>query len=402
MKRHSLRIPVPIIVSSSLRILHCLRAPIGGLFRYLHDLAKGQAELGLQVGIICDSETGGQEAVRDLSRLADSCALGVTRCPMPRQLGLGDWRSYRKVKLLASNLAVDVLHGHGAKGGAYARLAARGLKRKGKRVGAFYTPNGGSLHYSPTTLTGRLYIQAERRLAPLTDGLIFESLFAARRYNELIEEPPCPVCIVPNGLYRHEFYEPMLADDAADFVFVGELRRLKGVDILLAALAAQRTVYPATALIVGSGPDEEDFRRLAQKLGLDGKVTFAGPLPARTSFARGRCVVVPSRTESFPYVVLEAAAAQMPLIATDVGGIPEIVAGTDTPLVRPGDIASLAGQMRAFLANPKLFLDRAVRLQEHVKKRLTVERMTNEVVEFYLSVLGDVPSSVVDSVRTAF
>jgi glycosyltransferase involved in cell wall biosynthesis len=389
-------------VSSSLRILHCLRAPIGGLFRHLHDLAKGQAELGLQVGIICDSETGGREAVGALSRLADSCALGVTRRPMPRLLGLSDWRSYRKVKLLASSLAVDVLHGHGAKGGAYARLAARGLKRKGKRVGAFYTPNGGSLHYSPTTLTGRLHIQAERRLAPLTDGLIFESLFAARRYNELIEEPPCRVCIVPSGLYRHEFYEPMLADDAADFVFVGELIRLKGVDILLAALAAQRTVYPATALIVGSGPDEEDFRRLAQKLGLDGKVTFAGPLPARTSFARGRCVVVPSRAESFPYVVLEAAAAQMPLIATNVGAIPEIVAGTDTPLVRPGDIASLAGQMRAFLANPKLFLDRAVRLQEHVSKRLTVERMTNEVVEFYLSVLGDVPSSVVDSVRTAF
>ena len=75
----------------------------------------------------------------------------------------------------------------------------------------------------------------------------------------------------------------------------------------------------------------------------------------------------------------------MPLITTDVGGIPEIVAGTDTPLVRPGDIAALAGQMRAFLASPKPFLDRAVRLQAHVAKRLTVERMTNDVVEFYLS-----------------
>ena len=376
-------------MSSSLRILHCLRAPIGGLFRHVHDLAKGQTALGLQVGIICDSETGGGEAARALSSLADFCVLGVTRCPMPRQVGLGDWRSYRKVKQLASRLAVDVLHGHGAKGGAYARLAARGLKRKGKRVGAFYTPHGGSLHYSSATLTGRLYVQAERRLAPMTDGLIFESLFAARRYNEMIGEPRCPVCIVPNGLYRHEFYEARLADDAADFVFVGELRQLKGIDILLAALAAQRTVYPATAAIVGSGPDEKDFKRLAQKLGLEGKVTFAGPLPARTAFARGRCVVVPSRAESFPYIVLEAAAAQMPLIATDVGGIPEIVVGTDTPLVRPGDIAALAGQMRAFLASPKPFLDRAVRLQAHVAKRLTVERMTNDVVEFYLSVLGD-------------
>ncbi|MGA8690680.1 MAG: glycosyltransferase family 4 protein [Methyloceanibacter sp.] len=387
-------------MSTSLRILHCLRAPIGGLFRRVHDLAKGQAELGLQVGVVSDSETGGQEVVRALGRLADSCTLGVTRCPMPRQIGLGDWRGYRQVKRLASSLGVDVLHGHGAKGGAYARLAARALKRKGTRVGAFYTPHGGSLHYSPATLTGRLYIQAERWLAPLTEGIIFESVFAARRYSELIGEPPCAVCIVPNGLYRHEFYEAMLADNAADFVFVGELRQLKGVDILLAALAAQRTVYPATAVIVGSGPDEKDFHRLAQKLGLDGKVSFAGSLPARTALARGRCVVVPSRAESFPYVVLEAAAAQMPLIATDAGGIPEIVAGTDTPLVRAGDIAALAAQMRAFLANPKPFLDRAARLQAHVAKRLTVERMTNEIVEFYLSALGDAPTPKAPSART--
>ena len=93
-------------------------------------------------------------------------------------------------------------------------------------------------------------------------------------------------------------------------------------------------------------------------------------MPVRTAFARGRCVVVPSRAESLPYIVLEAAAAQMPLIATDVGGIPEIVEGTNVPLVRPGDIAGLAGQMRDFLANPKPFLGRAIALQKQVAQRL--------------------------------
>ena len=87
-------------------------------------------------------------------------------------------------------------------------------------------------------MTGRIYVKAEQRLAPLTDGLIFESQFAARRFGEFIGKPACPVCIVPNGLYPHEFHEPLLAYDAADFVFVGELRPLKGVDIMLAALAA--------------------------------------------------------------------------------------------------------------------------------------------------------------------
>lgn len=383
--------PAPSVISS-LRILHCLRAPIGGLFRHVHDLAKGQAELGLQVGVICDADTGGEEADRALNRLTDFCALGVTRCPMPRRPGPGDWRSYRKVRRLASNLGIDVLHGHGAKGGGYARLAARWLQRRGSRVGAFYTPHGGSLHHPPGTLVGRLYRQAERKLAPLTDGIIFESAFAARRFSDLIGAPNCPICVVPNGLYRHEFYEPTLSDNAADFVFVGELTQLKGVDILLAALAAQRTVYPATAVIVGTGPDERELKKLARKLGLEGKVSFAGSLPARTAFARGRCVVVPSRAESFPYVLLEAAAAQMPLIATEVGGIPEIVAGTDTPLIRPGDIGALAGQMRAFLANPQPFLGRAIQLQRHVANRLTVDRMTSEIVQFYVSVLGDVPA----------
>ena len=231
-------------MSSTLRILHCLRAPIGGLFRHVHDLAKGQAELGVDVGIVCDASSGGKDADRALGRLAEICSLGVTRTNMPRQLGPGDLLAYRHVRKLARKLGADVLHGHGAKGGAYARLAARSLKRK-QRIAAFYTPHGGSLHYSPDTFMGRIYMRLERRLAPMTDGIIFESIFAARRYAQTIGRPPCPVRIVPNGLYPHEFYEATLDENAADFVFIGELRQLKGVDILLAALAAHRTVYPA-------------------------------------------------------------------------------------------------------------------------------------------------------------
>ena len=335
--------------------------------------------------MVCDSATGGDEAKAALSRIADSCVLGVTRLPMSRQVGLGDWKNYRAVARLAAERGVNVLHGHGAKGGAYARLAGRTLKRRGKAAHAFYTPHGGSLHYSPSTLMGRVYIAAEQRLAPLTDGLIFESVFAARRYNELIGVPACPMRVVPNGLHPHEFYEPVVADDAADFVYVGELRYLKGVDLLLTALAAQATVYPARAIIVGGGPDEDKLKRLARSLGLGAKVNFTGPRPARNMFSKARCVVVPSRAESFPYIVLEAAAARMPLIATDVGGVPEIVAGTSTPLVQAGNADALAAQMRAFLANPRPFLGRATELQAHVAKRFTVQAMTEAIVDFYLS-----------------
>jgi len=373
-------------VSSTLRILHCLRAPSGGLFRHVHDLALGQAQLGAEVGIAFDSRQKGDPVT--LSRLADNCVLGLTRMPMSGHVGLGDWRATGQIAKLAAKLGVDVLHGHGAKGGAYARLAARRLQRKGLNVKSAYTPHGGSLLYSSSRIMSRFYIKAEQRLLPLSDGLLFESLFAANRYVKLVGQPHCPARIVPNGLYPHEFYEPMLADDAADFVFIGEFRHAKGVDILLEALAAHQAIFPGRAIIVGSGPGEASLKRLARKLGLNGRVSFAGPQSARSAFARARCVVIPSRAESFPYIVLETAAARMPLITTHAGGIPEIVDDVGMPLIPPGDVEALAGQLRAFLSNPNPFLDRALMLQKYVSERFTVEHMTNAIVDFYISELG--------------
>ena len=201
--------------------------------------------------MICDSRIEGDPAA--FARLSDYTALGLIRIPMSRRFGLGDLNTAAKVRRLAAQLGVDVLHGHGAKGGVHARLAARKLKRKDAKVKAIYTPHGGSLHSSPSRPSGRLQLTAERMLKSSTDGLVFESTFAAKRYIELIGQPRCPGRIVPNGLNRHEFYEPMLSDDAVDFVFIGELRRLKGVDILLEALAAHQSVFPGRALVVGRG-----------------------------------------------------------------------------------------------------------------------------------------------------
>ncbi len=76
----------------------------------------------------------------------------------------------------------------------------------------------------------------------------------------------------------------------------------------------------ATAMIVGAGPDEAEFKGLAERLGLGDRVTFPGAMPALSAFPKGRILIVPSRAESFPYVVLEAGAAGLPLVATNVGG----------------------------------------------------------------------------------
>jgi glycosyltransferase involved in cell wall biosynthesis len=111
-------------------------------------------------------------------------------------------------------------------------------------------------------------------------------------------------------------------------------------------------------------------------------------MPAAEAFRLGRLLAVPSRQESFPYVVLEAGAAGIPLVATDVGGIPEIVAGTGHELVPAGDPAALAAAIRATLGDPAQARARAGRLTARVKERFTVEGMADGVLAFYGDRLG--------------
>lgn len=339
--------------------------------------------MGHEIGVICDSRSGGNAAKEQLGRLAGQCSLGVQRVPMSRQIGLRDLTAYRAVRRFVLDNNAEILHGHGAKGGAYARLAAWRLKKQKIKTLAIYTPHGGSLHYDPEQLMGRVFLHLERRLAPYTDGLVFESTYSARLYEAKVGPSHCEGFIVPNGLWPHEFYDVVLDIEAADFLFVGELRRLKGVDVMLKALARVQSAQPATAFIVGSGPDEAAFRRLTKELGLEKAVKFAGAMPARAAFSRGRCLIVPSRAESFPYIVLEAAAAQLPVILTNVGGIPEIVEGTEMELCPPDDEVSLEAQMSRFLDNPDSFVQQAKTLQRAVSENFTAAGMAQSIVDIY-------------------
>lgn len=369
--------------ASPLRILHIMRAPVGGLFRHVLDLASEQVKRGHAVGIVADASTADTLSIVRLRGIETRLALGLHLVPMSRQPGLGDVAASRAVYTVAKDIGVDILHGHGAKGGAYARLAAMGLSLGERRVKAFYTPHGGSLHFKPNTLGGSTILGLEKILSLMTDGLIFESEFARRVYEERVGETSVPIRVIPNGLRPDDFAPHAPAQDAADFLYIGELRELKGVDVLLKALSKLNAYKTVTAAIVGSGPDAEHLEAMATHLRLGSRVRFSGPMPAHAALSKGRCLVVPSRAESFPYVVLEAGAAGMPLVATNVGGIPEIVAGTRIRLIPPGDVAALTATMHRVLEKPDAALLDAKELRAAVQRKFTVEAMADRVLAFY-------------------
>ena len=362
-----------------LRILHCFRAPVGGLFRHVCDLAREQVRMGHKVGLICDATTGGEAAEDRLAPLHNEFTLGIHRVPMGRQPGISDLKALNQIVRYAKLLGTEVLHGHGAKGGAYARFAAQLMRRKSRNVAAFYTPHGGTLHYEPNTLEGRLFFAIERHLETSTAAVLFESAYAKRTYEEKIGPPRCPHCVIHNGLLPSEFTTVEPAGNAADFVFIGELRTLKGVDVLIEALGAIET---ATLTIIGGGPDGAAFKSLARKHAPD-RIAFFDAEPARRALSRGRCLVVPSRAESLPYIVLEAAAAAIPVIAAEVGGIPEILPGQ--MLVEPDNAEALARKLQQFLKDEAAARTRAAALVTRIEDRFSVERMAEDITGAYVA-----------------
>lgn len=366
-----------------LRILHVFRAPLGGLFRHVLDVARAQAERGHEVGIFCDSLTGGERAAQVLEELRPRLALGVTRIPMHRNPNPSDVTALRLLNRAYRTLMPNVLHGHGSKGGAYARLAlARGCDRETVRA---YTPHGGSFNYEPGSLLHRIYMKAESILARRTDVFLFESQYIADRFRAFVGETDSLVRVVPNGISAAECEPLPPSPDPIDLVYIGELRPAKGVDTLIDAVALlHRHGLRLTLLIVGSGPSARELEQQAQDRGIGDWVGFAPPQPIRAVLSRGRVMVIPSRAESLPYVILEAAAAAQPLVATRVGGIPEIFGPFADDLIAPDDPALLAQAIAVKLGESESERNAKARaLGDYVACRFSLNRMVDGVVDGY-------------------
>ncbi|MCA0047365.1 glycosyltransferase [Mesorhizobium sp. B283B1A] len=374
-------------MADKLRIVHCFRSPVGGIFRHVRDLTEAQVAAGHMVGIVCDSTTGGEFEERLFEQMKDVLALGIHRTPMQRHVGLGDLASARRTYRIIKELKPNVLHGHGAKGGAYARLFGSLLRVSRSRVARLYSPHGGSLHYDESTVTGKLFFALERIMARFTDCLLFVSDYERLTYRRKVGEPPIPNTLAYNGLRATEFEPVVPSADAADLLYIGMMRDLKGPDIFIdaLALAGPRLGRALSAVMVGDGDDLPRYHAQVKRLGLEGHVRFLPPMPAREAFLLAALVVVPSRAEAMPYIVLETLAAARPMIATAVGGIPEIFGSSSPALIRP-DPTELADKMSQALTDlavySKLMPDDA-----SLRARFGADVMAAEIEKAYFAAL---------------
>ena len=364
---------------SPLRILHAVRAPVGGIIRHILDVANGQADRGHLVAIVADSLTGGERADAAFAEIAPRLKLGVHRIPIRREPHPTDLFAWMRFAALVRKLKPDVLHGHGAKAGAFVRL--KGSSKSTIRV---YTPHGGSLHYPLTTMKGAFYSRLERSLMNRTDLFLFESAFARDTYQRIVGKPAGVVKCVFNGVTANEFDPITTADDATDVVYVGEFRHIKGADLLIDAVARLRADGKQVRLtLAGDGEETANLKAQIQRLNLGDAVRFIGHVKARYGFSKGRLLVVPSRGDSMPYVVIEAAAAGVPMVAANVGGIPEIFGPHTDALFAPNIVGAMADAIETALDDPAAAAERAKSLRERIFQHFSQKAMVEGIMAGY-------------------
>src|SRR5207342_1431724 len=245
----------------------------------------------------------------------------------------------------------DVIHVHSAQAGFLGRLAAfaRGVRRS-----CVFTPHGWSF-WAGDGAEGRLYVGLERLAAHWCEAIV--ALSGNERDAGLSAGVGRPeqYRVIPNGVPLERFALPR-APVRGRILMVGRLAPPKRPDLALLALAAVRAEIPEAELqVVGDGPLRADAEQLAAQLGVVGAVRFLGyreDVP--TLLAEAECALLASDYEGCPLAVVEAMAAGVAVVATEAGGVAELVeAGRTGALGTHGDAEALAAALANVLADPE-------------------------------------------------
>jgi len=365
----------------SRRILHLVRpqplGEVGGAEMHVADLAVEQQRRGLEVMV----SHYGNEWFGDLLK-----ARGVTAVVIP-ECGLHRWRA--QLTTIVREYRPSVLHSHGYKAdyvAASLRLPARlGVRRRGGP--RFVATLHGFVRTTPRLKALTFLNELSLRVA---DGLITVSAAEAQRIEATRGDA---VRYIPNGVAHHDpgprgYLAERLGrpDSGLRVAFVGRLSEEKRPDLFLRAAVAIAAVHDsALFLVIGAGPMGPGLRQLADRLGLGDRVIFTNLRDDVPQLLSGIDVLTcPSDTEGTPRAVIEAMLAGVAVVATAVGGVPELLdEGRAGRLVEPDSDAALAAAVNELLADPDARQELAERGRRRANAEFGVGQMCDRVVSLY-------------------
>lgn len=351
-----------------MRVLHLARPATGGVLRFLQNVVPRLEHEGVTCAIACPSSMH--------PVLSPLHTLNWEISDRPRILS--DFR--RALQAKRWQREYDLFHAHGLRAAGVLALAP-------PRRWVF------SLHNLPPEqlatpvrwLLGRASRSAGRILA------VSQAVREAWLRHFPQSASKCEV--IPGGVdanaMRPHAIDRMIArqqwnlpEDAPVALCVARLMEDKGVDILLRAIAHASGWF---ALIAGDGPQREALVRLASELGVGERVRFTGYLPSLESvWSACDIAVVPSRREGLGLFALEAMAAEKPVIASNTGGLAEVVVHGETGwLVPPDDPSALAAALQQALVLRDRWHDMGELGRQYVLQHFTWEHTTRRLLDVY-------------------
>jgi glycosyltransferase involved in cell wall biosynthesis len=266
----------------------------------------------------------------------------------------------------------DVVHCHSTKAGILGRIAARIVG--GAKV--LYTPHAFAFEGARTRATAWCMIKTEKLLGRWTDVLIAVSNHEAGQARAK-GIPAKELVVVPNGTAAGTLPSSLRRrEDGIRIGSAGRLARQKAFDVLIRSMVELRQFHPGVRLVIaGYGPEHRSLRRLASRIGVP--VEFSGWVESMDDWYRSLDLFVHvARWESMPLSVLEAMSAGVPVVATAVGGVPELVQHGSTGLLTPPEDAStLARRIQEALEDPDATRERAVNAHRYVTEHHNLERV---------------------------
>ncbi|MBI5742249.1 MAG: glycosyltransferase family 4 protein [Candidatus Niyogibacteria bacterium] len=310
---------------------------------------------------------------------------------------LKDIFAFFEIVRLIRKVRPDIIHVSSSKAGGLVGLASFFLKTKNYQLKTIFTAHGWAYHEERPFWQRRLLKLASCATAAFYDTVICVSEYDRRSAIENKIAPATKLVAVHNGiaidaplLPRAEARRKLLPDIAdGDFLFgaVGEYVKNKGYDILIDAAEIIIKHHPNAkfALLGHHGEEKGNLKSQILNLKLERSVFLVdNPSNARAHLPAFDIFVMPSLKEGLPYALLEAGAASLPVVASQVGGIPEIIEdGKEGLLVPPGNAAALAAAFEKMIGDETLRRNFGTALQKKIAQEFSFAKMLRETVAIY-------------------